>query len=105
MLTPVTSLWTLEQTALSVIIVLACLWLALARHRPAQGSSTDAKAAPSRQAGGTGRRSSRVSIVVLAVVLVPVALFLVERGANPIGIRADSWSDANVVISGRNYAR
>jgi hypothetical protein len=46
-----------------------------------------------------------VAGIVVALVWLGVAAFLVARGNDPIGRRPDSWSDANVVVSGRNYAR
>jgi len=52
-------------------------------------------------AAGFGRRSR----IALGVVLAAVGGFLLLRGGNPVGIRVDSWSDANVLVSGRNYAR
>jgi hypothetical protein len=82
-----------EQTVLSVVIVLCCVTLTLARGRR--------PAAPVPRP----RKRGWVRPVALTVVLLAVAAFLAERGDDPIGVRPDSWSDANVVVAGRNYAR
>ena len=43
--------------------------------------------------------------VALVVVLFAAAVFLIQRSVDPVGTQAGSWSDANVIVSGRNYAR
>jgi len=90
----VTGLWTPEQIILSLLVVLACAVLALARMSSV-GDGVGILPAP------FSPWPSRLVVLTLLA----VAVFLALRSGNPIGVRMDSWSDANVVVSGRNYAR
>lgn len=44
-------------------------------------------------------------VMVVIAVVGAVGVFLLWRIDHPLGVRADSWSEAQVVISGWNYAR
>lgn len=49
--------------------------------------------------------SARAADLIVAGTIVVVALILIARMGDPLGIRADSWSEAEVVISGLGYAQ
>lgn len=90
----VPSLWTREQILLTVLIGGSALMVAaLAPH-----------ATPLTSQPATAR-AHRAGRLALALVLIAVAAFFVERGGDPLGVRPDSWSDANVIVSGRNYVQ
>jgi len=99
-----TSLWTPPQIILTIVILIGCI--AMATMRPVQSgepmppSAGEEGAQPPRRTA-PGRRAR----LLLAIVLLAVAAFLVQRGGDPVGVRMDSWSDSNVIVSGRNYAR
>ena len=102
----VASLWTLEQAVLSLAIVVGCAIVAFARGRPP-------KTKPEPQRTKAQRTNARVGLpkprsrwpVALVVVIFAAAVFLLQRSFDPVGTQAGSWSDANIIVSGRNYAR
>lgn len=49
-------------------------------------------------------RSDRVACGLLALLCVALLLLLRARADNPLGVRTDSWSEANVIVSARNVA-
>jgi hypothetical protein len=102
--------FTPEQIILLLIIMSACGVLALARPRAQPGMrkakrrrdlAPEVAATPTQAAPTSARRAK----IALALTWLIVAVFVLGRGGDPIGIRPDSWSDANVVVAGRNYAR
>ena len=96
MLAMLTSLWTPEQTILTVAVVVCCMLLVVFGWRR-RGE------VPERPDGV--RRTPLLGKLVLTVALLAVAGFLAWRSADPIGVRTDSWSEANAIISGQYYAR
>ena len=100
MLADLTSLWTVEQTSLTIVIVAGCLLLAVTRPKTPSAKHKPRAKRPEENLNVRNRASS----IALAVVLIAVSAFLLERSNAPPGVRTDSWSDANVLISGQNYA-
>ena len=96
MLVTIKSLLTFEQSVLNALIIGCGLVLVLSR--PAAGKH---HCGPT----GVGRAAVRAGRVVLAVILIAVTGLLLQRGDDPIGVRADSWSEAYLLTAGQNYAR
>jgi len=88
------ALWSTGQIALSALIVVACAVIALASRRGAMVGPAE-----------TIARAAAPWRTALGAAFVAVGAFLVWRGDDPIGIRLDSYSDANVLVSGWEYAR
>lgn len=106
----VSLLWTPEQIILTASIVTCCLALALGGLRR-RGASVPVDEGRAEPAGGSdGISSAAIGMppwgwIILGVGLTAVALFLLQRGGDPLGVRLDSWADSNVIVSGRNYVR
>ncbi|MGB9623571.1 MAG: hypothetical protein ACPMAQ_01795 [Phycisphaerae bacterium] len=99
-----TSLWTPEQIILTAVILIGCV--AMATIRPARPGEPKSPSAGEENAEPPRRTTAgRRARLLLTIVLLAVAAFLVRRGGDPVGVRMDSWSDSNVLVSGRNYAR
>ena len=98
MLAMLTSLWTPEQIILTVAVVVCCVLLVAFGWRSRQQTSEP-------QTPDGHRRTPLAGKLVLTIVLIAVAAFLAWRSGDPIGIRTDSWSEANAIISGQYYAR
>jgi 4-amino-4-deoxy-L-arabinose transferase-like glycosyltransferase len=69
----------------------------------AQRSKTARSAHPSPPKR-TGWLSPQRADAIVGVTILVVAAVLVARLDDPLGVRADSWSEAEVIISGINYA-
>lgn len=104
------SIWTPEQVVLTAVIVACCVLLVAANGRTSLHESSSRSGVPRtpadpRRGTESGRRRVLTGRAVLGLVLVAVAAFLAWRSGDPIGVRNDSWSDANVLVTGWNYAR
>jgi hypothetical protein len=100
---------TVAIVALAVPLILVRAWAppaapAPARRGPRGGATPKPSAATAVRAVPPGRRFSRETKVCGLVALWVLGLLLWRNG-DPIGVRPDSWSDANVIIGGWNYAR
>ena len=110
MLAQLSSIWTAQQVVLTAGIVIGCAGLVILKARatpPQPEPATETGQARGPSAGSVpGLRQPVVAgRVVLLVAFIGVAAFLLQRSRDPIGVRNDSWSDANIVVSGRCYAR
>jgi len=111
MLAQDTSIWLFGQTVFTLVIAACCILLVLFKKKVSQKKSepkrkkVHKKTKPSKQTESRLRPSTSPGKIVLAIVLIALGAFLIERGDDPVGVRPDSWSDANVVVSGRNYAK
>ncbi len=124
------TLWSPEQTLLTIGIVVCCALLMIFRpaappppptderdqkrkkrgkgqekHKPAPAPAAPPVEAPAPLGATARRRMLLAGRVLLVLVILGVAGFLYERSEDPIGMRSDSWSDANVVVGGRNAAK
>jgi hypothetical protein len=89
----VTSLWTNPQIVLTVLIA---GFAAILAREPVISDRPPGEVLPARPAAWR-----YLFIATLAL----VAAYLVCRAPTPLGVRMDSYSEANVVVSGRNYTR
>jgi hypothetical protein len=89
--TLIDSLWTPEQVVLTILLTLGAL--VLLWKAPRDQTSISAS-------GGLDKKTLNW---VVGLSLALAAAFLVYRGKTPVGIRMDSYSDANVIVSARNY--
>jgi hypothetical protein len=56
------------------------------------------------QAGLVGRRSGWLGLGVVLVLCIALLVVLRLRAGDPLGVRIDSWSEANILVSARNVA-
>src|SRR5258706_8568594 len=89
----VTHLWTAEQIALTAVLAVCGLLLII------WGPPGAAAAMPS---GNVEARRFHWAVIASLIV---VAAFLIYRGKTPVGVRVDSYSEANVIVSARNYSQ
>ncbi|MHC4674044.1 MAG: hypothetical protein ACYTBZ_16285, partial [Planctomycetota bacterium] len=111
MLTQETSTWLFGQTVLTVTILVCCILLAFSKKKAPpkksepKSNKTLEKTESSPQAQHRLPMPTSPGKIVLVTALIAVGAFFIERGDDPLGVRPDSWSDANVIVSGRNYDR
>jgi hypothetical protein len=105
------TIWLFEQTVFGLLILVCCVPLIVFKESVSRQKAKPKSKKVRPQADFSKQPKQRFGLGVwlgtgvLVVVFIGVGVFLIERGDNPVGVRHDSWSDANILVSGRNYAR